>query len=161
MGISVNEGENDQTLYLWMPLTLVQDSVGAWDGSPGAARCSTGPIRARAVWAMRNRCDCSGRCKRWSTQCDTSGLAARGDYDAYCANTDHWVTHTSFIQTYEDSFFVTGLTVREDHGGAVAMVTQPRNVGNSHYEDQLWRLASNLQTAFFGAETKAIAAAFR
>jgi uncharacterized repeat protein (TIGR01451 family) len=154
MGISANEGEDNQTFYLWTPLTLLEDSVGAgrlgWSGTmlyrPTTNSSSLGnPQQVRLLWAVQALID----------ECDTSGLAASDDYDAHCANIDNWVTRSSFIQTYEDSFVITGLNVREDHGGKLAVIAQPSGVGSAVYEDRLWRMADNLQTAFLGAQAKA------
>ena len=153
MGISTNQGEDDQTLYLWVPLTVVEDSVGdgrvAWSGTmlyrPDADNSTLGNSQqVRLLWTVQALVD----------ECDTRGLGADEDYDAYCADLDHWVSRSSFIQTYDESFYITGLVVREDHGGSLAMVTQPDGVGSTHYEDKLWHLADNLQSAFLGAQDR-------
>ena len=76
---------------------------------------------------------------------------AGADYDEYCADTANWVTRNSIIQTYYESFTLTGLTVREDHGIDVAIIAQPPG-GN--YEDDLWHLGDSLQTTLVKGELK-------
>ncbi len=153
LGISVKEGTTNQTLLLWVPLSLVQDAVGdtpvAWSGrmlyQPASGLTNLGNNqKIRLVWMIEALVD----------TCDTTNMGSTS-YDTWCASKSHWTTSKSVIQTYYDSFMLTGLNVREDHGGKVAILAEPKSVGNSHYDDHLWHMANTLQSALLKAEAKA------
>ena len=81
-------------------------------------------------------------------------MGSSDDYDTWCADQSHWATSTGVIQTYYDDFMLTGLSVREDHGAKVAIIAEPKNVGNANYEDHLWHMADSLESALLDAQAK-------
>ncbi|MCP4538821.1 MAG: hypothetical protein GY832_16935, partial [Chloroflexi bacterium] len=150
LGISVNEGENN-TLMLWIPLTYVQDELAgdtrvAWQARmmyhPETSQTTLGDNQTvRLIWMIE-------------ALTDNCSPPAGEDYDEYCADKSNWTTSNSVIQTYYESFTLTGLTVREDHGLDVAIIAQPPGTGNANYDDQLWHMADSLQTALIKGELK-------
>ncbi|MCX6047480.1 MAG: LamG domain-containing protein, partial [Chloroflexi bacterium] len=157
LGISVKQGTTDQTLLMWVPLSLVQDDTGdtpvAWSGrmlyKPASGLANLGGNqKVRLVWMVEGLLD----------TCDTTNMGS-SSYDTWCANKTHWTTSTGVIQTYYDSFMLTGLSVREDHGGKVAILAEPKRVGNANYDDHLWHMADALQAALLKAQAKADAGA--
>jgi uncharacterized repeat protein (TIGR01451 family) len=153
LGITASASEDGTSMTLWVPLTLVQDAVGdmpvAWSATmlyrPAAGVTSLGNAQqVRLVWLVQALVD----------SCDTSTLSKSQDYDKHCAaDSGNWKTSTAVVQSYYDSFYLTGLTVREDHGGQVAVIAQPKGVGSSAYEDRLWHLASNLEETLMEAQS--------
>ncbi|HEX8683017.1 MAG TPA: LamG-like jellyroll fold domain-containing protein, partial [Ardenticatenaceae bacterium] len=153
MGIAVNEGETSDTLYLYAPLQLLEDSTGdtpvAWSTTmlyrPEAAQETLGnDQKMRVVWLAQALTDA----------CDTTGIGT-ASYSEWCADESHWTTSLNVIQSYYEDFYVTGVNVREDHGGTVAIVAQPNNVGSTKYQDRLLHLARNLETTLIQARTEA------
>jgi uncharacterized membrane protein len=160
LGIAVNQGEEDQTLLLWVPLTQVLDDVGdtpvAWSGRmmyrPVSGSSSFGnDQKVKLVWMVQALVD----------SCDSSSLTDSDDYDTWCADEAHWSTSSSVIQTYYDDFYLASLQVREDHGAKVAIVAQPTTVGSSSYENYLWHLTDTLEDALLDAEAKSDSSRFR
>ncbi len=161
LGISVNQGETDQSLLLWVPLSLMQDEVGdtpvAWQGRmlyrPLAGLNNLGHDQTvRLIWmvqALTDSCDAAN-----ASTSSASGLTSAELVEAWCADQANWTTKASVIQTYYEDFYLTSLNVREDHGAKVAIIAEPANVGNTNYDDQLWHLADTLQSALIGAQAK-------
>jgi uncharacterized repeat protein (TIGR01451 family) len=158
LGISARTGANDQTLLLWAPLNLVYDTVGdtpvAWQARmmyrPRTGVNNLGnDQKVRLLWMVQvltDRCDVSTG--------STAELSSAELVEAWCADHTHWTTAPTVVQTYYDDFYVTSLTAREDHGGQLALLAEPGNVGNPNYDDHLWHLADTLQSALIGAQAK-------
>jgi uncharacterized repeat protein (TIGR01451 family) len=153
MGIAANEGETSDTLYLYAPLQLLEDSTGdtpvAWSTTmlyrPEAAQETLGNDQEmRVVWLAQALTDA----------CDTTAIGT-ASYSEWCADESHWTTSLNVIQSYYEDFYVTGVNVREDHGGTVAVVAQPNNVGSTKYQDRLLHLARNLETTLIEARAEA------
>ncbi len=145
-GVTVNQGEDDQRLLLWIPLTLLNDDVGdlpvAWQGRmvyfPQGDDLGADQT-VRLLWIVNAIVD----------ECDTSGMGNDDEYDVWCAtSSDHWTRSTSIVQTYYEDFYVSGLTVTEDHGGALSLVAQKPGVGDAGYDEALWHAADALQQSF-------------
>ena len=152
LGISARTGANDQTLLLWAPLNLVYDTVGdtpvAWQARmmyrPRTGVNNLGNDQnVRLLWMVQVLTD----------RCDTTDMGDE-DPESWCADHTHWTTAPTVVQTYYDDFYVTSLTAREDHGGQLALLAEPDNVGNPNYDDHLWHLADTLQSALIGAQAK-------
>ncbi|MCP4992875.1 MAG: DUF11 domain-containing protein, partial [Gammaproteobacteria bacterium] len=149
-GISVNEGETSDTLLLWAPLSVVEDDIGdspvTWNGRmfylPQAAQTTLGNNQTiRLVWMIEGIKD-------------TCIPPSDSDYETYCAEASNWESSVQIMQTYYDEFYLTGLTVREDHGGKLNIIAEPSNVGNTNYDDYLWHLADSLQATYLRGQQK-------
>ncbi|MEM7031362.1 MAG: LamG-like jellyroll fold domain-containing protein, partial [Chloroflexota bacterium] len=149
-GISFNEGETSDKFLLWIPLNLVEDEIGdtpvTWNGRmtylPQMSQTTLGNDQImRMVWMIEGIKD---------TCTPPSGAS----YDEYCSEQSNWVSNVEIMQTYYGDFYLTGLTVREDHGGEIALFAEATNVGNSNYDDYLWHLADSLQDTFMRGEQK-------
>ncbi|MFZ1754576.1 MAG: LamG-like jellyroll fold domain-containing protein, partial [Caldilineaceae bacterium] len=157
-GVIVNNGEDDQTLLLWLPLTLLQDDVGdmpvAWQGRmvyyPQASNLGANQ-QLRVLWLVN----------AIANVCDTSGMGEDDEYDIWCASgSDHWTTTTNTLQTYYEDFFVSGLIVTEDHGGSLGIVAQKPGTGDAYYEDALWHAADALHHTFLRGQLKSDSSRF-
>ena len=103
-------------------------STSAWSGSSRASRIRAppnSPIR-RERWFKADR------------------------YDLWCQDAANWVSEEGVIHRYYDDWYLTGLDVREDRGVEAAILYEdPTYAGrNPQYEENLWRIANNLQDSF-------------
>ncbi len=147
-GVSINEGPTSDTLLLWAPLNVLNDNVGdapvTWNARmpyrPQTEQATLGhDQQVRVVWMVEGIKD-------------TCNVPSGEDYDTYCADTANWSSGVQIMQTYYDDFTLTGLTVREDHGGKINIIAEPATVGNDYYDDYLWHLADSLQDTFVRGE---------
>ena len=167
-GISVRVKDKTGALVVYAPLNLVRDTTGdspvAFSARmvyrPLAAGLGT-PQQVRVVWLVHGKND----------TCDTSDMPAQfphptqpgttvqktdsNAYDLWCANTANWESSANVIHRYYDDWYLTGLSVREDRGvKAVVIYEDPAYAGrNPDYEENLWRIARNLQDTFLAGRT--------
>ena len=173
-GISVQElGRGSTTLLMYVPLNLVTDDTGGGRTAfaahlvyyPGA---TTIPIQyVNLVWAVQAITD----------QCDTSDpefpqdleayqeipgneKAKQEDYDAYyksyCLDPAHRTADTpQVVQTYDDNWYLTGMSIREDHGMVVAAAYENPDTYTGYAlpdehqpEEDLWQLSLALSGSF-------------
>ncbi len=152
--VSVKKKNDNGDLLAYVPLTLVEDNIG---GGPVAfagrmvyspANASFDTQSAKLVWVLRGLLD----------YCDTTGMDT--DYDSWCAGTTHWKTVETILHTYEDDWYLTGLSVRQDLGLKTAIVwedvgdasEQPGYDAHKYYEDKLWLLADYLDQTFIAGQ---------
>ncbi|MEM7028117.1 MAG: LamG-like jellyroll fold domain-containing protein [Chloroflexota bacterium] len=151
-GITVSQAEGSSILYAYVPLVLIEDTVGnmpvAWTGQMlytlnSAASGWGADHQVRLVWFVTAQSD----------YCDTSGIPANVEFDDYCsANKEaHWVSENSIIQRYYEDFYVTGLYTKEDFGLKGAIIAQT-DAATATYENFLWHLADGLQQTFIKGE---------
>ena len=58
---------------------------------------------------------------------------APGDrYEAWCAGKTNWVEAESVIHTYYDDWYLTGMSIREDHGLEAGIVFENPNYALNH-----------------------------
>ncbi len=156
-GISVREADRDGTLLAYAPANLVKDPVGGGKVAfatrmlylPGRDRAWAQPQKVRLVWAVQVLTD-------W---CDTSGFVpspeARGDTERYNEEFMTWCSQHStpdqaqIIHSYDDEWYLTGLSVREDLGLDVAIAYEdPATDADPYQEDALWHMAWGLGSVF-------------
>ena len=157
-GISVME-ESGTALQAYLPLTVVSDESGGGKTAfqahmlywPDANNAWVEPQQARVVWAVNmltDECEAS-TFPSWEKYKAANSKATEKEYgdelDKHC-ETHRTPDQVQVIQTYPDSWYLTGLTVREDHGLDVA-VAYP-NPAKPYDEDALWRLSSGLGDQF-------------
>ncbi|MCP4541339.1 MAG: LamG domain-containing protein, partial [Chloroflexi bacterium] len=143
--ITVNHDETDDTLTAYMPLTLVEDTLGDTPVAWGTQMVyqPEGSLwgddhKVRLVWLVQALLD----------SCDISGIGENDTYDEWCAtNSGNWVTSMAVIQTYYEDFTLTGLSVREDYGMDMAVIAQTDAL-TVDYENYLWHLSNNLLATF-------------
>ncbi|MEM7033310.1 MAG: thrombospondin type 3 repeat-containing protein [Chloroflexota bacterium] len=166
-GISVNHDENSgNTLYAYVPLIELRDSTGdtpvAFTGrmvyEPDVTRWGK-QHQARVVWminVLNDTCDTESVPEKFTV----NGKEVERDkddnaYELWCSmdsytdgNTTINIWHTSqeVIQTYYDDFYLTGLTLQEDHGLRATLIAD--NDTNLDYESNLWHVANSLQTTW-------------
>jgi len=94
----------------------------------------------RVVWLLQGKND----------TCDTSDMPTGAVYDVWCSNLANWETSEGVIHRYYDDWYLTGLEVREDRGVQAAILYENPAYGgrNPEYEENLWRIARNLQDTF-------------
>ncbi|MEZ4705562.1 MAG: LamG-like jellyroll fold domain-containing protein [Caldilineaceae bacterium] len=140
--ITVGEpNPDDGALFVYVPLTNVEDSVGdspvALTGSmryemPATASGWGGNHTVRLAWLVNGLND--------------SCTVPEGESDDYCNDHANWTSEQTLLQSYYDDFTITGLQVEESHGGSAAVFAQTSNSGA--YEPDLWHLADVLQKTF-------------
>ncbi|MEM7034973.1 MAG: hypothetical protein AAF629_35865, partial [Chloroflexota bacterium] len=166
-GISVSQNQETGVINAYVPLSIIQDSVGdtpvAWGGRmpyrPDAGAVDWGTEhKARLVWSitgLTDYCDTTGRPTeafqkfvggQWVTYSTDEEL-----YDYWCSQPGNWRTNPTpkVIQTYIEPFKLTGLSVTEHQGAKHAIAAQRDALtDNVAYEDDLWQLANGLQQSF-------------
>ncbi|MBN1668152.1 MAG: LamG domain-containing protein, partial [Anaerolineales bacterium] len=156
-GISVRESGIGDSLLAYAPLSLVTDPVG--DGRvaygtrllywPTADAAWQNQQNLRVVWLVQVLTD----------YCDTTGFspsaAALADEEVYASERAQWcLNHRSMdvpqiVHTYSESWYLTGLAAREDHGLDLAVVWEdPQADSDLQAEDPLWHLARGLSAVF-------------
>ena len=150
-GISVREKDRDGTLVAYLPLNVVRDETGGARVA-FAARMPYRPNeedwgkthQVRVVWLVQMLTD---RCK-----VRPDGLSEEED-KTWCDKEENWeLDEQSLVHTYQDSWYLTGLSVREDHGLDVGIVFEDPAVEASDndrmYDHHLWDLAHGLEASF-------------
>ncbi|MCP4543357.1 MAG: LamG domain-containing protein, partial [Chloroflexi bacterium] len=167
-GISVTfDAVAGEALWVYVPLISLDDSTG---DSPLAL---TGRMlykpevlawgqkhQARLTWminALVDTCDTSietmpeeftynGETKKRTDDDAYESWCAMDSYDDNGDTINIWKTSQSIIHSYYDDFYVTGMSVREDHGIDLVMIAETDT--NLAYERNLWHLANALQNTW-------------
>ncbi|MGD2146248.1 MAG: hypothetical protein PVH41_06120, partial [Anaerolineae bacterium] len=139
-GITVREKNEDGVLLAYVPLGLVNDETGG-DRVAFSARMHYWPESedwgdtqtVRVVWLVQMLVD----------QCT----------ERPCSDDENWLLdQTKVVYTYLDEWYLTGLSVREDHGLEVAIVfedpAEEPSDEDRMYDDFLWKLAHGLGATF-------------
>ncbi|MCP4543086.1 MAG: LamG domain-containing protein, partial [Chloroflexi bacterium] len=148
--ISVTQ-DDDGTLYAYVPLVVIQDVVGDSPAAWGARMLYTMDSGSTG-WGEDHTIKLLWMVTAVTDTCDTSAMSDSDDYDDYCAaDSGHWVSANSVIQTYYEDFYLTSLYVKQEHGMQAAVIAQ-NDALSVPYEDSLWHLADGLQDAFLAPE---------
>jgi len=156
--ITVRKKNDAGDLVAYVPLVLTNDPAG---DSPVAFsgrmfyRPSIDAVgaqqKARLVWVIQAKTDyCT------PVPDDFQPDDAPGDrYEAWCAGKTNWVEAESVIHTYYDDWYLTGMSIREDHGLEAGIVFENPDYAitqdydpDTYYEAYLWALAANLDETF-------------
>ncbi|MFN8471119.1 MAG: LamG-like jellyroll fold domain-containing protein [Anaerolineae bacterium] len=149
-GVSVRDLDSQGNLAAYVPLNTVNDPAGGGRVAL-AGRMFYRPFdptrfsdnQVRVVWLVQMLTD----------QCNATGFTPSSEatrYDeltTWCAKPEHRIEETQIVQTYPESWYLTGLTAREDHGLQVAVALQdPAQVSNASIKNDqlLWVLADHL-----------------
>ncbi|MEZ4709124.1 MAG: LamG-like jellyroll fold domain-containing protein [Caldilineaceae bacterium] len=66
----------------------------------------------------------------------------------YCTKSENWVSGKTLLQTYPESFRITGLSITEQHDTTAFLAGQAISGNSPAYPDQLWHLADVLQQSW-------------
>ncbi len=160
-GVSVQDKDRSGNMVAYLPPAIVKDSTG---GSPVAftARMLYQPIAssttsAQAVWGNSQEVRLVWLLQMLTDVCTaTPPDDVKNDPDKvrdWCAKPEHRGERMQVVHRYDDSFLVTGLSVREDHGLAVAIGFEDPSKETSDgrkIDDRLWLLARGLEKSFIG-----------
>ncbi len=154
-GISVRE-DKDGDLLAYVPLNVQTDDTGGGKAA-FSARMLYWPSR-KGTWAEAQRMRVVWLVQLLTDWCDESGFqpseeakedpTAYGDeLAAYCEEpANRTIDQPQIVHTYDEDWYLTGLSVREDHGMDVA-IAYP-NPDTTYDDDPLWTLASGLDSSF-------------
>ena len=154
-GISVREVSTQSTALLaYVPLNMVPDDTGGGRTAfsarmlywPGTANAWERSQEYRVVWAMQMLTD---DCVPPTEQ----EQAADPDRDmtTWCDDAAHRTQdEVRVVQIYPESWYATGLSVREDHGLDVAVIYEnaSKPTADLQNQDALWMLSWGLSTNF-------------
>ncbi len=150
-GISVRLMNDDGDLVAYAPLNLVEDETGgdrvAFGGRMFYWPTNTGEDgstdwgntqQARVVWLVQMLADYV--------------CTADQDEDGECTEGE-WVTdNPQIVRGYDEDWYLTGLSVREDHGLELAIAyedpAEEPSDEDRQYDDWLWALAHGLDQTF-------------
>ena len=171
-GISVQElGNDSSTLEMYVPLNLVTDDTGGGRTAFAAHMLyypdatAVGVEYVRFVWAVQAITDRCNTDTFWDDLEDYrkgkgDDELTQEDYDrdyrAHCADVGNRTDDAvQVVQTYDDSWYLTGISIREDHGMYVAAAYEnPDTYGNPQEqtyptpEEDLWNLSLGLSGSF-------------
>ncbi|RME48828.1 MAG: hypothetical protein D6796_05755, partial [Caldilineae bacterium] len=148
--ITVRKADAEGNLLAYVPVNLVREQA---DNSPVAftARMVYRPTaagfgqtqQARLVWVLQ-------------MITDSCHPPAGQSADDWCADAGHWVTNPpTILHTYYDDWYLTGLSVKEDHGLKAGIIYENPGFSNRNpqYEENLWWLAYGLDQTFIAGRS--------
>lgn len=138
----------DGRIALLVPLNVVADESGGGRAAFGARipyapqGPSLGdPQEMRVVWLVQMLTD---TCRPMPPGSETS--------ETWCRYEESWsLDNTQIVHTYYDDWYITGLTVREDHGTDVAIAWEDPSAesqADRQYDDWLWLMAMGLERTY-------------
>ncbi len=143
-GISVREKDDDGTLLAYVPLNLVADETGS-DRTAFAGRMAYWPTTDQ--WGDTQKVNVV-----WVIQMLTDHRCNEGEEFAGLCTEDEWVLDTlQVVRAYPETWYLTGLVAREDHGVDIAVVYEDpaqEDEQSRRYDDWLWNLAWGLDKSF-------------
>ena len=152
-GMSVRDKDNDGAVLVYTPLNVVPDETGGGRTAfsarvffqPQAANLGDVAQQVRVVWMVQALTDW---CK--PVPADASEPVAR----TWCQFPHNWeFDHPQIVHSYYEDWYLTGLSVREDHGLNVAVAWEDPAAETAEArqaESWLWIMARGLNSAFVG-----------
>jgi len=169
-GISVREVDGNGTLAAYIPLSMVPDETGGGREAFSARmvyQLGTGDTwkqaqQVRVVWLLEmltDTCNPDGFDGYWADQLINDPTLVIDDpaakdaaFRTYCSLPENRSDdQMQIVQTYNDSWYLTGLTVREDHGLDMAVIYEDAANGDVEYSTDLWQLAMGLGSTYLSA----------
>jgi len=150
-GISVRKMNDDGDLVAYAPLNLIEDETGGnrvafggrmfyWPTNEGESGSTDwgNTQEVRVVWLVQMLADYV--------------CTAQQDEDGECTEGE-WVTDSpQIVRGYDEDWYLTGLSVREDHGLEIAIAyedpAEEESDEDRQYDDWLWALAYGLDQTF-------------
>ncbi|MCB0182611.1 MAG: hypothetical protein KDE31_00010, partial [Caldilineaceae bacterium] len=71
----------------------------------------------------------------------------------YCTKAENWVSGKTVLQTYPETFRITGLSVTEQHDTTAFLAGQAISGNSPAYPDQIWHLADVLQQSWLRGDS--------
>ena len=159
-GIAVRRLDESGTLLVYLPLNLQRDAdnnapvafsgrmfyrpqAGGWGGLNSA----------RMVWLVQGITD---NCSAIPNSFEPN-LPGDQRLQKWCADLSHWLSNgVTALHSYPEDWYLTGLSVREDHGAKVAVAFEdpaytamrPDYLPNGFHDNNLWALAQGLDQSF-------------
>ena len=150
-GVSVRDkGDANHTLLMYVPLNVMPDETGGGRAAFGAhiPYQPNGPSlgasqKMRVIWMVQMLAD---RCKPMP-----------GDYASdwalkWCEYSSAWeLDNTQIVHVYNEDWYLTGLSAREDHGLNVAIAWEDPSAESEQdrkFDDWLWLMARGLEDAY-------------
>ncbi len=139
----------DGRVTLLVPLNIVADETGGGRAAFGARvpylprGASLGAAqKVRVVWLVQMLTD----------YCRPMPPGSEETQETWCKYKESWVLdNTQLVHTYYDDWYITGLSVREDHGTDVAIAWEDpaaESQANRQYDDWLWLMALGLEQTY-------------
>jgi hypothetical protein len=156
-GITVQD-RPDGTVVAYVPLSVAPDDTGGGKSAfqarmlywPGEDSTWDEPQQMRVLWVVEMLTDSCKDAKTWEAYHKASPEKTWEDYadylDSWC-QTNRSMDQIQPVQTYDESWYLTGLAVREDHGLDVA-VAYPNPELSAYADDALWTLSWGLGKQF-------------
>jgi Bacterial TSP3 repeat len=144
-GIWVKEADVSGTLVAYAPLAMVADETGggrvAFNAQMLYQMGNAGwndPHRIRAVWLIQALGD---MCRP---------APAGTDVEVWCSNAANWtVNEPRVVHVYYDSWLLTGVDVREEHGARAAVIFEdPATDLDPNLDDNVLKIAQGLDSSF-------------
>ncbi len=160
-GITVKDGYGTEpkAVVAYVPLDVIPDDSGGgktafqarmpfWTGTNSHWNA---PVQMRVVWLVQVISDrCAEGAQPWEQYQANNRNADRAQYNqyvaAYCA-AHRTVDQIQVVQTYDESWYLTGLSVQEARGLDVA-VAYPKPSPTTYNDDALWTLSWGLAQQF-------------
>lgn len=145
--MAVRLGENGERLVT-LPLIEVTDPTG---GGPVGWQARI-PYRLQATateWGNAHEMRVIWFVNGQSDSCTPPENASND----YCNDKDNWISTTTLLQTYPETFRITGLTVSEHHGATALLAGQTPGSGSAYYDNELWHLADVMQKTWLRGDT--------
>jgi type II secretory pathway pseudopilin PulG len=156
-GVSVREGDYGGKLLAYVPLSVVPDETGGGKAAFGA-RMIYWPA-AGADWQQAQKVRLAWLVQVLTDTCDDTGFTPSEEAEeddakygeelaAWCAS--HRTTdEVQIVHTYDEQWYLTGFSVREDRGADVAVTWEAPAADNDRQsDDRLWQLTRGLMAAF-------------
>ncbi len=151
-GLSTHYLDKTGRLAIYAPLNLVTDETGGKNVAfqsriyyePQANLDWGNAQEVRVIWWVQMLAD----------QCDSSAYDENtdGEFEEWCARPENRIETMQIVHTYPEQWSLTGFSVREDHGlETIVAFEDPNFDGNVSDDDNLWKLANGMDSAFMTA----------
>ncbi len=162
-GISVREKDQAGTLLAYVPMNIVTDPTGGANVAFQARMYYQTDSEKDMVWSSAQQVRVMWLVQMLTDECDPTDFEpsaaaqepAEGYEAQYAKERTEWCSEhrtgdvSRIVQTYDESWYLTGLMVRQDLGMDVAIIWEDPATDNDHNaDDRLWQAARGLLTAF-------------
>ncbi len=150
-GMSVRDKDNDGTVLVYAPLNVVPDETGGGRTAfsarifyqPQADNLGDVAQQVRVVWLVQALTD-------WCKPAPAD--LSEEETEDWCDSAENWsLDNPQIVHTYYEDWYLTGLSVREDHGLNVAVAWEDPSMETAEerqWESGLWAMARGLNRAF-------------
>jgi len=150
-GMSVRDKDNEGAVLVYTPLNVVADETGGGRTAfsarvffqPQAANLGDVAQQVRVVWLVQALTD-------WCKPAPAD--APEPVVNTWCQFPHNWeLDHPQIVHSYYEDWYLTGLSVREDHGLNVAVAWEDpsgETAEERQLESWLWALARGLNRSF-------------